>query len=101
MRLQRNEKSCAVIDRAYSLFSNEAKETVELGVFRRDVPNQPSYRTFERLERGGWKKSFETGRPTIFAYTGTVWHESGDSDDLYAEMVKEEGAWKIRYIEVQ
>jgi hypothetical protein len=89
------------IDHAYSLFSTEARETVPFNVFRRDVPTREPYGTFERLERGGWKKSFESGRPTIFAYTGTVWHKSGDRDDLYAEMVKEDGAWKIRYIEVE
>jgi hypothetical protein len=89
------------INHAYSLFSTEAKQSVAPNAFRQSVPNQAAYHTFERLERGGWQKSFESGRPTIFAYNGTVWHENGDRDDLYAEMVKEDGAWKIRYIEVQ
>jgi hypothetical protein len=84
---------------AYSLFSSEARAGLSLATFQSQLRGNGSYTQFAALKRRGWNKSFATGRPTLFSYDGEIAYRDGTKGNVHAELVSEQGSWKIRFIQ--
>lgn len=84
---------------AYDLFAQDAKSTITAQEFGRSAATNPAYGDFVDIKKTGWKKGFASDGPDIFEFDGNVTYSDGKGT-IYAEMVKESGDWKIRYIEL-
>lgn len=86
---------------AYYLTSKEFKKTYTLGEFEKLVSTYNyQYSDFEKQKQTGFVVEAVSGQPTLYQYIGEITYTNGDKGSIDATFVKEEGAYKIQFIDV-
>ncbi len=86
---------------AHNLTSKEFKRTYSLKEFEELISTyEYQYSDFENQKQTGFSVESVSGQPTLYQYLGEVTYTNGDKGDIDSTLVKEDGEFKIQFIDV-
>jgi flagellar basal body-associated protein FliL len=86
---------------AYSLTSSQFKNSLSQQDFNSAMISfKAQYSGFQSQKQTGFSVEANAGQPTLYKYTGAITYDNGDEGMVTANLVKEDGGWKILYIKV-
>jgi hypothetical protein len=89
------------LNSAYDLTSKEFKKTYSLEEFENLISTfKYQYSDFEKQKQTGFTVESVSGQPTLYQYLGEITYTDGDKGGIDATLVKEEGEYKIQFIDV-
>jgi hypothetical protein len=84
-----------------NLTSSQLKSALSFDEFEKTTNLfKAQYSGFNKLEFKGFKITTNTSSPTIYSYSGIVTYANGNTGDLIANLVKEDGKYKIAGINI-
>jgi hypothetical protein len=93
--------STSDLDAAYELTSEGFRKSTSKEDFATMLTQfEAQYSGFQEQQQTGFYVRADAGQPTFYDYTGTVTYTDGDSGEVTATLLKENGEWKILGIEV-
>lgn len=91
------------LESAYAFTSDKFKEGVLFEDFAEFVSTplgQALFTEFEEQNQTEFKVEISLRGPTLYRYIGTITYTDGNQGDLEVTLVKEEGEWKIFWVDV-
>ncbi len=89
------------IDQAYLLTSTEFKKTYPKEEFTKSMDLlEAQYSGFSEQKQTGFRIEANIGQPTLYKYSGTISYIDGDQGSIVANLIKEEGSYRIQWIEI-
>lgn len=86
-------------EEAYGLMSQKVHDAQTFSEFSKSLSElEAQYSEFQSLSQTGFRIVEKPGQPTAYYYSGTVTYVDGDTGDIEATIVKENGEWKVEYI---
>jgi hypothetical protein len=93
--------STSNLEAAYKLTSEDFKKSTPREDFATMLTQfEAQYSGFQDQSQTGFYVRADAGKPTFYDYTGTVTYTDGDSGEVTATLLKENGEWKILGIEI-
>lgn len=89
------------LEGAYSLTSSEfQKHTSREDFIKAMTFFKAQYSGFKEQNQTGFRIEANTLKPNLYRYTGEITYDDGDKGDLNATLIKENGEYKIQYINI-